>query len=241
VASTSQSKRAIGYARVSTDQQADHGVSLEAQTDKLRAMATVQGADLADVIVDAGVSAKSLKRPGIQQLLAQVDAGAVDVVIVAKLDRLTRSVRDLADLLDQFERKGVALVSVSESLDTGTAAGRLVLNIMASVSQWEREAIGERTREALRHKKANGKRVGTIPYGYALGSDGSELIPHEPERRVLARINELSVSGLSLREIAAQLTTEGVRTRAGGKWHFTSVGRLLRSRRQADVSASEAA
>jgi DNA invertase Pin-like site-specific DNA recombinase len=77
----------------------------------------------------------------------------------AKLDRLTRSVRDLADLLERFERRGVALVSVSESLDTGTAAGRSVLNVMMSVAQWEREAIGERTREALRHKIANGQRI----------------------------------------------------------------------------------
>ncbi len=74
-------------------------------------------------------------------------------LIVAKLDRLTRSVKDLAELLERFERKGVALVSVAESLDTGSAAGRLVLNITAAVSQWEREAIGERTKDALSHKR----------------------------------------------------------------------------------------
>ncbi len=83
-----------------------------------------------------------------ERLLALVDARKVDTVIIAKLDRLTRSVKDLALLLERFTRRGVALVSVAESLDTNTAAGRLVLNIMVSVSQWEREAIGERTRDA---------------------------------------------------------------------------------------------
>src|SRR5215472_10094537 len=88
--------------------------------------------------------------------------------IVAKLDRLTRSVRDLADLLERFERRDVALMSVSESLDTRSAAGRLVMNVLMSVAQWEREAIGERTREALRHKQAQGQRVGNVPYGFML-------------------------------------------------------------------------
>ena len=140
--------RALGYVRVSTDKQADLGVSLDAQAVKVRAMAAVQDATLIDVITDAGASAKTLQRPGLARLLSLVRAGQVDVVIVAKLDRLTRSVRDLADLLDLFGKHGVSLVSVAESLDTGTAAGRLVLNVMASVSQWEREAIGERTRDA---------------------------------------------------------------------------------------------
>ena len=152
--------RTIGYARVSTDKQADRGVSLDAQTEKIRAMAVVHGAELADIIVEAGESAKSLNRPGMQRLLALVDSGDVQAVIVAKLDRLTRSVKDLCELLERFERRGVALISVAESLDTGSAAGRLVLNIMTAVSQWEREAIGERTRDALSHKRTNGERVG---------------------------------------------------------------------------------
>ena len=100
-------------------------------------MATVHDATL-DVITDAGVSAKNIDRPGLAQVLDLVDRRQVTLVIVAKLDRLTRSVRDLGDLLDRFQRRGVALVSVAESLDTGSAAGRLVLNVMASVSQWER-------------------------------------------------------------------------------------------------------
>src|ERR1035437_8433063 len=109
--------RAIGYIRVSTDKQADRGVSLDAQSEKVRAMAVVQGAELVDVIVDAGESAKSLNRPGMARLMSLVDFGAVDTVITAKLDRLTRSVADLAELLKRFERRGVSLVSVADSLD----------------------------------------------------------------------------------------------------------------------------
>ena len=107
------------------------------------------------------------------RLLALVDSGAVQAVIVAKLDRLTRSVKDLCTLLERFERRGVALVSVAESLDTGSAAGRLVLNIMTAVSQWEREAIGERTRDALSHKRSKGERVGNLAFGYRLAGTGS--------------------------------------------------------------------
>lgn len=219
--------RAIGYVRVSSDKQAAGGVSLEAQTDRIRAMATVQDAALVDVIVDAGESAKTLNRPGMARLLELVERHAVSVVIVAKLDRLTRSVRDLADLLERFERRGVSLVSVSESLDTGTAAGRLVLNVMMSVAQWEREAIGERTRDALRHKKAIGQRIGEVPFGYQLAADGRTLEPNEAERRTLAHIWELRGAGCTLQQIADALNARGVFTRRGSAWRHQYVGRLL--------------
>jgi DNA invertase Pin-like site-specific DNA recombinase len=221
--------RAIGYVRVSTDKQADRGVSLEAQTEKIKAMAVVQSADLAEVIVDAGESAKSLDRPGMERLLTMVDARAVDVVIIAKLDRLTRSVKDLAELLERFTRRGVSLVSVAESLDTGTAAGRLVLNIMTAVSQWEREAIGERTRDAMQHKRANGERVGTIPFGFRMTEDGSRLEQDPAEQDVLARIHELKASGRTLREIADELNRQGYKTRRGTAWRHQYVAGVLKA------------
>jgi DNA invertase Pin-like site-specific DNA recombinase len=190
-------------------------------------MATVQDAELLEVIVDAGESAKSLNRPGMARLLAMIDGRQVQTVIVAKLDRLTRSVRDLADLLERFERRGVALVSVSESLDTGTAAGRLVLNVMMSVAQWEREAIGERTRDAMRHKKANGQRVGTIPFGFQLAADGRTLEPSAIEQRALAIIRECRQAGYTLRQIAEALNGQGHQTRRGTPWRFQYVAALL--------------
>jgi DNA invertase Pin-like site-specific DNA recombinase len=214
---------------VSTDKQADKGVSLEAQTEKIRAMAVVHGADLADVIVDAGESAKSLQRPGIARLLALVDSRSVDTVIIAKLDRLTRSVKDLAELLDRLNRRGVSLVSVAESLDTGSAAGRLVLNIMTAVSQWEREAIGERTRDAMRHKRARGERVGTVPYGFRVAADGVLLETEQTEQAILSQVRKLRTAGLTTRQIADSLNGAGFSTRRGTAWRFQYVADLLRA------------
>ena len=219
--------RAIGYVRVSTEQQAETGVSLDAQAEKIRAMAVVQDAQLVDIVTDAGASAKDLNRDGLARVLALVDKRQVDVVIVAKLDRLTRSVRDLGELLERFERRGVSLVSVAESLDTGTAAGRLVLNVMASVSQWEREVIGERTREALAHKKARGERIGTVPFGYTLADDGRTLVEQADEQAILVRIRDCRAAGYSLRAIAEELNRQGLSTRSGAAWQHQYVRNLV--------------
>lgn len=219
--------KAIGYVRVSTDQQADRGVSLEAQAEKIRAMAVVQDVNLAEIITDAGESAKSLDRPGMARLLSLVDGGKVDVVVIAKLDRLTRSVKDLAELLERFNRRGVSLVSVADALDTRSASGRLVINIMVSVSQWEREAIGERTCDALRHKRANGERVGNIAYGFRLAADVVHVEAEPGEQAVLAEIHRLRSEGRSMRGIAAELNLLGYRTRRGTDWRLESVARIL--------------
>jgi DNA invertase Pin-like site-specific DNA recombinase len=221
--------KALGYVRVSTDKQAEQGVSLEAQAEKIRAMAVVHSVTLAEIIVDGGESAKSLNRPGMARLLAMVDAGEVRTVIIAKLDRLTRSVKDLCTLLERFERRGVALVSVAESLDTSSAAGRLVLNIMTAVSQWEREAIGERTRDAMRHKRSMGERVGNIPYGYRLAADGRHLEEEPTEQTALAEIRSLRRAGTTLRGIAAALNERAFQTRRGTAWRLESVVRALKS------------
>jgi DNA invertase Pin-like site-specific DNA recombinase len=190
--------RTVGYVRVSTDKQAERGISLEAQEAKIRAMATVQGAELIDVIVDGGESAKSLNRPGLQRLMGLVHSGGVQAVIVAKLDRLTRSVKDLCGLLEVFEKRKVALISVAEALDTGSAAGRLVITIMGAVSQWEREAIGERTCDALQHKRSQGERVGNIAFGSRLAGDGQQLEPDPAEQAALAEIRQLHSQGTTL-------------------------------------------
>ena len=219
---------AIGNARVSTERQADQGVSLDAQKSQIEAMAVVQEATLLDVIVDGGESAKNLNRPGLQRLFSLVHGGKVQAVIVAKLDRLTRSVKDLCGLLELFEKRNVALISVAESLDTSSAAGRLVITIMGAVSQWEHEATGERTREALRHKRSNGERVGNIEFGYRLASDGRSLERDPAEQAILVTIRELRSKGHSLRRVAAALNRQGHRTRRGSEWRLESVARVIR-------------
>ncbi|MFA6448822.1 MAG: recombinase family protein [bacterium] len=222
-------KKAISYIRVSTDKQADHGVSLDAQAEKIKAMAIVREVELVETIIDAGESAKSLNRTGMKRLLELVNRREIDTVIVTKLDRLTRSVRDLADLLELFDKRGVSLVSVNESLDTATAAGRLVLNVMASVSQWEREAIGERTRDAMQHKKAIGELVGSVPFGYTLAADGIHLELCELEQNIISKIKELKAAGFSLRNISGELNRQGFRTRKGSAWRHEYINNILRA------------
>jgi DNA invertase Pin-like site-specific DNA recombinase len=218
--------RAIGYVRVSTDKQAEGGVSLEAQQQKIHAMAVVQGTDLLELIVDAGESAKTLDRPGMERLLALVDARKVDTVIIAKLDRLTRSVKDLALLLERFTQRGVALVSVAESLDTNTAAGRLVLNIMMSVSQWEREAIGERTRDAMAHMKATRQAYSPTPYGFQ--RNGAVLAIADAEHGMVQKIQQWRTAGWTLRKIAGELNRLGIATKNGGtEWYASTVQRIV--------------
>lgn len=141
----------------------------------------------------------------------------------------------MCELLERFERRGVALVSVAESLDTGSAAGRLVLNIMAAVSQWEREAIGERTRDALRHKRGNGERVGNIEFGYRLSPDGRHLERDTTEQAALAEVQNLRSQGHTLRCIAAKLNSRGHRTRRGTEWRLESVVRVIKQQRVAAV------
>ena len=218
--------RTIAYVRVSTDKQADHGVSLDAQRAKLAAYAELYDLDLVAVEVDAGQSAKSLDRPALGRALAALSTGKADALLVVKLDRLTRSVRDLGELVDRCEREGWALLSVSDSIDTRTAAGRLVLNVLASVAQWEREAIGERTKAALQHKRSNGERVGSVPYGYRLAADGRALEVEPAEQQAIVLVRELRAEGLSLRAIAARLEAAGCVPRGGARWHPDTVARL---------------
>ena len=225
--------RVVGYVRVSTEEQSRDGVSLKAQRAKLTGYAELYELKLVRIIEDAGESAKSLKRPGLQELLALLRKGEADGLVIAKLDRLTRSIADWQVLIDWYfgerSRYGKQLFSVGDSIDTRTAAGRLVLNVLLSVAQWEREAIGERTRDALQHKIRQGERCGKIRYGFDLGADGKMLIPNESEQVAIARMLALRGADRTLREIAAELTGLGIATKEGrGGWTHTAVDRILK-------------
>ena len=221
--------RAVAYVRVSSDKQAKNGLSLEAQDAKLRAMTTIREDELVGIIVDEE-SAKpgSLKREGVQRVLAMVKAGEVDAVIVCKLDRLTRSIRDLAELLETFEKHNVSLVSLAESLDTHSASGRLVINIMTAVSQWEREAIGERTKAVMDFKKERGERLGNIPYGMKDDGEGN-LVEDSAEQAIIASIRFIRPRTKSLTQVARYLNQLGKKTRRGGEWRREYVARILKA------------
>jgi site-specific DNA recombinase len=214
--------RAIGYVRVSTEDQAKEGVSLDAQEERIRAFCFAKGWELVGIKRDEGKSAKDLKRPGAQETIQGCQRKAFDVVVVYKLDRLTRNIRDLGFLLqDVFERYGVAFSSVQDNFDTTTASGKLVLNVMGSVAQWEREIIAERTREAMQFKRAKLQRVGAVPFGYTC-VDG-QLLPDEGEQAVLNRIRSLRRDGYSYEGIAERLNLDGVVAKNGGRWHGKTV------------------
>ena len=219
------------YARVSTTEQADTGISLEAQIAKMRGYASLYDLTILEVITDAGESAKSLNRPGLQHALNLLRTGKADGLLIVKLDRLTRSIADWQDLIDTYfgERGGKQLLSVNDSIDTRTAAGRLVLNVLITVAQWERETIGERTRDALQHKIRNGQRVGKVRFGFDLAADGVTLTENPAEQQTIALMRDLRAAGCTLRQIAAALTQRGILTKEGKtEWQHQTVAYILK-------------
>jgi site-specific DNA recombinase len=231
--------RVIGYPRVSTDEQSEEGVSLQAQVAKMRAYAELYGIEIVDIVEDAGFSAKTLDRPGLKSVLARLKRKEVDGILVSKLDRLSRNVGDWNHLIETYfgEKPGKALLSVADQIDTRTASGRMVLNMMMTIYQWERETIGERTRDALKYKRSvNQKCGGPCPFGAQRGPDQvgangriiKTLVPCEQEVAALALMKEMRAAGSSLNEIAAELTARGVQRREGAVWEHSYISRLLK-------------
>lgn len=197
--------RAIGYVRVSTEEQARVGVSIDAQEERIQALAAAKGWSLAEIIRDAGYSGKNLGRPGIRRLIDSCRQHAADVVIVFKVDRLTRKQRDLWHLLEEvFEANRVGFVSVTEAFDTTTAAGKAFLGMIGTFAQLERDLVSERTREALGHKRRKGEWVGRKPTGFTLGPDG-RLTEDVPGMRMIAKARRLRREGASYGDISRTL------------------------------------
>lgn len=225
--------RAVGYVRVSSEQQANEGVSLDAQRSRLKAHCHAQELVLVDVVADEGYSAKSLDRPGLGQALRMLMDGKADAIIVVKLDRLTRSVKDLGHLCDTYFREGMPhyLLSVSDAIDTRSAGGKLILNVLMSVAQWEREAIGERTQEALNELTRQGVYLGGAPYGWRYSdetdSNGRRYLLEVPEEQAgIRRICELYDADVYLKDICTMLDAEGIPAR-GARWHKPILSRVL--------------
>lgn len=218
--------RAVGYTRVSSLEQAECGVSLAAQADRIHAYCDLQGWECVDVVSDDGYSGKDLKRPGIARLLEEAKkkkGRRFDGIVVVKLDRLTRSMKDLLTLTTATDRCGVALVSIQEAVDTATATGQLFRTIITALSEWERGTIGERTREALAFKRQQGERIGSIPYGFTLAHDGRHLVPVPAETQVLAKICRQRSAGASYETIARRLNEQAAPTKCGGRWYPATV------------------
>jgi site-specific DNA recombinase len=220
--------KAIGYIRVSTEGQAVEGVSLEAQKTRIAAWCELNGYTLAECFVDAGISGKRAdNRPGLQRALEAV-SGEGGALVVYSLSRLARSTKDTITIGERLEKAGADLVSLSEKIDTTSAAGKMVFRMLAVMAEFERDVISERTKTALTHKRNKRERVGKVPYGFDLAEDGVKLIRNEAEQAVIELVRTLHQQGVSLRKIAEELTARGIATKEGKtEWKHTTVVRLL--------------
>ena len=216
--------KAIGYVRVSTEEQAKSGLGLEAQIAKIKAYAELFDIELTEIIMDEGISGKTLDREGLQRAIKILKDKKAEGMVIAKLDRLTRNVADLGTLVSTVFDKA-ELYSVSEQINTKNAAGRLVLNVLVSVAQWERETICERTKDALQAKKARGEKTGgNVPFGFNVIN--GKLVKNEEEQSIINEIKNLKNKGLSLRKIAGILNEKGIVTKNGKAWTATQIQRI---------------
>lgn len=219
--------KAIGYCRVSTEEQATEGVSLAAQEAKIRAYAMINDLDLAEVIVDDGYTGKNTDRPGLKRALDLIDSGEVAAIVVCKLDRLSRKTIDTLSLVERIEAAGAAFHSIAEKVDTKSATGKFFLTITAAIAQMERDQIAERTADALAHKQTIGEHVGSVPFGFKMDRKGGHLVPLAEEAAVVARAADLRASGMTLQAIADVFNAEQIPTRRGGEWRPCTVRALV--------------
>ena len=210
--------RVIGYARVSTLKQADLGCSLDAQEARIRAYCSAVGVELVAIEVDHGLSAKSVAgRPALARALALLKSGEADGLVVLSLSRLSRSTRDLAELVETVftgkgKRRATSLISLNEGFDTGTATGRMLITVLGALAQLEREIVSERTGECLRYLKTQGRVTGCIAYGKRR-IPGTKQVEDDPsEQLVIAAAKGYRQAGMTLRAIAAALTEAGHRS-----------------------------
>jgi len=220
--------KAIGYIRVSTNEQAKEGISLRHQEAKIKAYAALHEMELIEVVRDEGLSAKTMdKRPGVIKVVESVKAGKADMVIIYKLDRMFRNTAEALGVSQELNERGIALHSVTEKLDTQSAMGKFFFTIMAAAAEMERNLISERTRDALRHKKASGEVFNHAPYGYDIKD--RKLIPNEKEQTVIARVLTSRDDKMSLQCIANDLNNEGIKTKKGNAWFPKTVSDVIKN------------
>lgn len=224
--------KAVGYIRVSTEEQAREGLSLEAQEAAIRSYAAMRGLSLVEVVSDAGVSAgKPLEsREGGHRVLELVKHNKVRAVVAWKLDRVFRDASDCLNVTGKWDKASVSLHLIDlggQAIDTSTAMGRFFLTVLAGAAEMERNLIRERTKTALAHKKAKGERVGSIPFGYKLAPDGVHLEPEPREQQIIDEARILRAKGLTLKKIASELWRDGLKSRTGNLFVPTQIKRML--------------
>lgn len=215
------------YCRVSTDEQAREGVSLDEQQERLKAYCRAMGwGDIPILFIDDGYSAKNLDRPQLNKLLNEIKKGNISKILVTKLDRLSRRLLDLLKLIESFQNQNVSFISTSESFDTNTPSGRLTLQVLGAVAEFERERIRERVFENMLHAANHGKWLSQSPYGYDLKE--KELVVNEPESNVVKKVYDLYFQkGFGYYSIAKQLNEEGIPSKQKKEWSIRSIKLML--------------
>ena len=224
--------KAIGYIRVSTQGQAEDGVSLDAQEAKIRAWADLNGASEVVVFRDEGISGKrSDNRPGLLDALEIVGKG--DALVVYSLSRLSRSTKDTLSISEALQKREADLVSLSEKIDTTSAAGKMVFRMLAVLGEFERDQISDRTKAALQYKRTVGEKTGgDVPFGHRARK--GKLYRDHKEQKAIAFVLDLSGKGASLRDICRALEAAGIaRKRGSGSWHPEAVRRIIERERKA--------
>jgi site-specific DNA recombinase len=213
--------KAVIYVRVSTDNQVEEGYSLDAQIDRCKAYCVSQGWAVVDTYIEEGVSAKDTNRPELQRMLTDVHSGLFDVVLVYRLDRLTRSVKDLYKLLDTLESNGVKFKSATELYDTTTAMGKLFITLVAALAEWELNNLRERVRFGMEQLVREGKwHGGPVPFGYSWDGETMSIVPEEA--KVLRELRRVYMNGDGFGATANMLNATGY-TRNGAPWSVQSV------------------
>lgn len=222
--------KAALYVRVSTEEQATEGYSISAQTQRLKAYCVAQDWSISGIYIDEGISAKDMNRPKLQEMVKDIEKGKVDCVLVYRLDRLTRSVLDLYELLGIFEKYGCKFKSATEVYDTTTAMGRLFITIVAALAQWERENTGERIRMGLQEKVRQGKYAAIQrPIGYDLDYSTGELTINPKEAKTVKLIINKYLSGMGSNRVARYLNERNILTRNNNKWTDNTIMKVLKN------------
>jgi len=220
-------RKHIGYVRVSSFAQILSGVSLEDQEQRLSADAAVRGVILDEIVHDDGRSGASLRRrPGMQRVLAMIERGEVASIAVVKIDRAFRSLSDMASSVTMMQKHHCELVSLSDRIDTSTAVGKMMLNMLGTFAQFERDLGSERTADGLAQKRSQGKVYSKqIPYGFR--ADGKSLVFDRETQAVLKRVLALSEDGTGPTAIARVLNLDGIASPGGKAWYASSVASVL--------------
>ncbi len=220
--------KAYGYCRVSTTGQQEEGVSLAHQQARITAWVTANGHELAGMHVETGSGSSADNRPELQKAMAAV-CKAKGVLVVYSLSRFSRSVKDTLNLTEQLDKADAHLASLSESIDTSSAVGRMVFKMLSTLNEFERDVLAERTRNALGHMRRQNRVISsTVPFGYALSGDGATLLPVASEQAAIQRMVVRREQGMTLAAIAASMEAEGVTTKTHGKWYPASVANILK-------------